>query len=34
MTLKILSGDYQLMGLKTIETTGLSKYLPGLEKRD
>jgi tRNA nucleotidyltransferase (CCA-adding enzyme) len=31
-TLKILSGDYQLMGLKTIETTGLSKYLPGLEK--
>lgn len=31
-TLKILSGEYQLMGLKTLETTGLSNYLPGLEK--
>lgn len=31
-TLKMLAGDYQLMALKTLETTGLSKYLPGLEK--
>lgn len=30
--LKILKGDFQLRALKTLETTGLSKKLPGLEK--